>query len=500
MQLFILALVLGVATHDAMVGLLPDLPLDEKWLVVYFITPKLLIGLAYAMACRITLKRLGRRRGPRLLLRLDRLTTLYRILILVLFAADLILGVLVFTRHLVSRFLIGGGSNNPVIVDEILFLLPPLILLSWGWWVYYPIDRRLREASLIRRIDSGKPVHAIWTRSQYLVCQIRHQIALILVPLLFLMAWSELVELFMPARLQNLNMDLRPCVQLAGAMGIFLLAPVMIRHIWDTVPLPDGDLRCRLTEMCRRHHVGVRELLLWRTFGGMINAAVMGLIRPLRFILLTDGLLEQLPRAQVEAVMAHELAHIRKHHTFWLLAVALVLIISLFQTTLTITHALAHWFVVESNRFQIVGDALALLGNPDFQHAVAFGISIGCWFPLFGWVSRRLERQADTFAVQHLVAEDHEAAVEEDAPQIDAASVTIMADALQRVAQLNHIPVRRHSWRHGSIAWRQNYLRSVTGQPVDQLKINCQIGWIKAVTMAGAVVLIVLNGWSLGRV
>ena len=40
-----------------------------------------------------------------------------------------------------------------------------------------------------------------------------------------------------------------------------------------------------------------------------------------------------------------------------------------------------------------------------------------------------------------------------------------MAKALQQVADLNNISVSRHSWRHGSIAWRQNYLRSLLGKP-----------------------------------
>ena len=54
----------------------------------------------------------------------------------------------------------------------------------------------------------------------------------------------------------------------------------------------------------------------------MINGAVMGAITPVRYILLTDALLETLPRERVEAVMAHELAHVRRHHIFWLVMAA----------------------------------------------------------------------------------------------------------------------------------------------------------------------------------
>ena len=60
-------------------------------------------------------------------------------------------------------------------------------------------------------------------------------------------------------------------------------------------------------------------MLLWKTFGVMINAGVMGLVAPLRFILLTDGLVERMPVERIEAVMAHEVAHVSKRHIFWLI-------------------------------------------------------------------------------------------------------------------------------------------------------------------------------------
>ena len=74
-----------------------------------------------------------------------------------------------------------------------------------------------------------------------------------------------------------------------------------------------GEVRDRMIELCASmHNVRVRELLLWHTSGRMINAAVTGLVRQVRFILLSDGLLDQVsnPRA-IEAVMAHELAHVK---------------------------------------------------------------------------------------------------------------------------------------------------------------------------------------------
>ena len=484
MQLWVLGLVLGIVLHDAasVARTTPATPLlSGNALLASFLIPKIVLAVAYGLLCRFTIRRLHQSRGFKYLNRLDRVTSLYRTAVLGLYMADLYFGaLLVLRRQLGDLFGVPSPATDRVIlIDELLFLLPPLLLLVFSWWAYYPIDRRLREASLIRMIDAGIPIHPIWTRGQYLLSQVRHQIALILVPLLFLIAWSELVELTMPSALfGNGSIDPRPGIQMAGAACIFLFAPVMIRHLWDTCPLPDGELRERLTAMCSHHRVGVRELLLWRTYSGVINAAVMGLVRPLRFILLTDALLEQLTRTQVEAVMAHELAHVRRHHLFWLLAVAGLLLV-------TLTNG---WWLV-------LGwiDPLWMTESASVDHSRASSVSKGaplvlsllCWLVLFGWVSRRFEREADTFAVQHLVHEADDGTDDTNEVNIDEASVTVMVDALQRVADLNHMPTRRRSWRHGSIAWRQRYLRTLVGLPTTRLDIERHVFWIKLLTGLG---------------
>ena len=87
---------------------------------------------------------------------------------------------------------------------------------------------------------------------------------------------------------------------------------------------------------------------------------------------------------------------------------------------------------------------------------------------------------------------------------ISKSAADVMADALGRVAALNHIPITKtrwwhmlsmSAWRHGTIAWRQNYLRSLPGQPTYGLAIDTQIIWIK-LAGTGALVLLVVLHWS----
>ena len=125
------------------------------------------------------------------------------------------------------------------------------------------------------------------------------------------------------------------------------------------------------------------------------------------------------------------------------------------------------------------------------------GVAAGAgWVFLFGWVSRRFERQADTFAVQYLAQHGQRTTPRAncDSSVIDLWPIRVMTGALQQVADLNNIPIRRRSWRHGSIAWRQAYLRRLVGTPIDRQPIDRQIVMIKVVS-AITIMTLALGEW-----
>jgi hypothetical protein len=105
----------------------------------------------------------------------------------------------------------------------------------------------------------------------------------------------------------------------------------------------------------------------------------------------------------------------------------------------------------------------------------------------FGWISRRFERQADTFALQHLSETGEEEA--EDPTSVTAEAAFALHSALQAIARLNTVDPHRRSWRHGSIAWRQAYLNSIIGRPLDALPIDRFIRRLKL-----AVIIVLLLG------
>ncbi len=424
--------------------------------------------------------------------------------------------------HVINIALLGwleivrGVTGNLVLVDELIALLPALLAVVAVWISRYPVARMVREASLIGRLDRGEPIYPVWTRWQFVLSQIRLHFVLILLPVLLVIGWRELIEIIADGDsflAPFFTGDISQLIALMfGTAVIFLFTPVMVRRLWDTHPLPHGELRSRLLEMCRTHHIRIRELLVWNTFGSMINGAVMGLVGRLRYILLTDALLDALTPLQVEAVMAHELGHIRRKHLPALILAILALLtitgmgitagVSIFESEAnpqrsSISQVDQEWSNIRDWYAQVTGGNLLDVVPPEqmmntdysdqFEWVDSMILMTSLVFTLliFGWVSRRFERQADTFAVQHLSGISQN---QENDPSIHGGRITVDACAvmirtLGIVAELNHISPTRRSWRHGSIAWRQRYLNSLIGKRADHLPIDRQIFIIKLVSL-----------------
>jgi STE24 endopeptidase len=105
---------------------------------------------------------------------------------------------------------------------------------------------------------------------------------------------------------------------LAAAAAVFagsLLYPVLVEPMFNRfTPLADGSLRASLLDLAEREGVEVDEVLVAdasrRTT--TLNAYVSGLAGTRR-VVVYDTLVADAPEAEVRAVVAHELAHARRH-------------------------------------------------------------------------------------------------------------------------------------------------------------------------------------------
>jgi STE24 endopeptidase len=189
-----------------------------------------------------------------------------------------------------------------------------------------------------------------------------------------------------------------------------------------------------------------RDILLWQTNGLMGNAAVMGLFPRVRYILMTDVLLDTMSDAQIEAVFAHEIGHVRHRHMLWY--VGLVAIFTLLS--LGPGEWANAWLVNRLGDSQWLQLAQVLAGLALF------------WFS-FGFVSRRFERQADVFAARTIAGTEPAAILSPGT--VSPYGATLFASALRRVAVINNIPLARPEWIHGSIASRMQFVQSLAASP-----------------------------------
>jgi Zn-dependent protease with chaperone function len=504
LQIWVIALFAAVALRDGI-----EAPVADGWLgpgavAIATLVPLAVVAIGMWAGVRLASRRLDATGSHPAVIAADRLIAASRWLTVFLFAQ----GVLALGWLDVVR----GAIGNLVVVDEAIAIAPALAVFVLGWVAIYPIERSLREASQVRQLDEGQPYYPVPSRGEFVSLNVRHGLMLTLAPMLLILALVEAVNWAItwlagqagaggfPGLVAEFLVDdqqrelVASGAQLAGVLVIFLVAPALMRLVWDTVRLPAGELRDRLMELCRRHGVRIRDVLVWRTHGSMMNGAVLGFVPALRYVLLTDALLESLPEGQVEAVMAHEVAHVRHRHMQWL-AVTLIGAVGILGAAGAIAMGV----------LSIPEDDVTMVAAA--QLAVAIGSLAGGVVAL-GFVSRRFEWQADAFAAQHLSAGGGTArqwtvdsgqwtSEEAGSGRITPEAVTAMAGALGAVARLNHIPPNKFTLRHGSIADRQRRLLRLVGAPVDRLPIDASVGIIKRAAGAVFAAMLALTAWQI---
>ena len=162
-------------------------------------------------------------------------------------------------------------------------------------------------------------------------------------------------------------------------------------------PLPEGPLKQRLEQLLARCGFQSRGMYVMdgssRSSHG--NAYFTGFGRNKR-IVFYDTLLEGMRDGQIEAVLAHELGHFRRHHVIKMLLLNALL--SLLGLALLAWLAQQPWFfsgLGVSVRTPATALALFILVLPVFSVFVS---------PLLSMLSRRYEFEADAFAAEQASA------------------------------------------------------------------------------------------------
>lgn len=368
-----------------------------------------------------------------------------------------------------------------LLLPGMLALLPFVLSVLLAWTVLYPADRAVRQLALEIYLFRGKPLRKVWSLGEYLLFNLRHQILFILIPMVLILAARDLVVHYDKAIRSATGIECAGDLALgATALLVALIAPEILRQVWVTRRLPDGPLRDRLLLLCERLRLRCREILVWRSGGMVVNAAVMGVVAPFRYVLITDAMLEQLEDTKIEAVFGHEAGHVKRHHILFFLMFALIsgCIVLVFSVRMG---------KLSPNAFQTA-------------EALLIGLLVVKWGLLFGWISRRFERQADIFGVRTLALAGlpcklpcmlHNPGESGRSPHagdpLCATAAQLFGHALNEIALLNGIRPEARSWRHSSISSRSRFVQGLAQDPLTTRRFEQTVLWIKLGIFAAAV-------------
>ncbi|MEM8874987.1 MAG: M48 family metalloprotease [Planctomycetota bacterium] len=296
----------------------------------------------------------------------------------------------------------------------------------------FPVERQMWEQSLADRLANGAPVHKPPTLWGYVSGQMRVGVLFAMVPVGgVLLLRDAAVWLLERSGIDTATPTAETAISFGGIAVIFLGAPVLLRRVLPTSSMAEGPLRDRLEHVARKTGLKFRDILIWHTDNAVANAAVMGLFPQVRYVLLSDLLIETMTDRQIEAVFAHEVGHVRHRHMVWYVVFVAVLMLILAGPGTDAERWLRSVWVDG-------GDAIAF---------AIVGVTIASFLFLLGLLSRQFEQQADVFAARNVTREP-------DAPEVMGAMV--FSTALRRVAQINGMPMTVPPLRAtptGTVAW-----------------------------------------------
>lgn len=421
----------------------------------------------------------------------------------------------VYLTDWVRRVRSWKGVESVFGLDEMIVLAPFFAAILVSWVALYPADRAVRRVAFEHRLWLSAPARPVWRLGTYLSFMLRQHVLVIAVPMVPIVVANDAMLRYGPQIRRWAGLAWADQAALVGAAGlVFLVAPVLLRYIWHTRLLPPGELRSQLEEMCRRIGLTYRRILIWESDGMVVNAAVMGLFRPVRYILLSDGLLEMMDDRRIEAVFGHEAGHVKHRHIQYYLLFAVFSMLLVGGITELAAWSVQHWSYLPQ-RWP------ALFGNPrrihDYLQVAAMGLIVLVWAVGFGGVSRRFEWQADLFGARSVTPGPEEcdqpclvhgtavlvptgpdgpsASGTQRGEPVCASAALLFAGALQRIADLNGIPVDARSWRHSSISNRMRLLQNYAVDPLSAARLERSVAIIKAVLLAGTVIGLTVAVW-----
>jgi len=285
-------------------------------------------------------------------------------------------------------------------LDVLPNLLPYFALLAGSWFAQVRLENALHGPS--------------WRPWGFVGFQARANLMTV-APIVLINAayWAVLTWVPLANEIRESFLYSEYVLMVALMLPVFVFMPVAVRAALRTRCLPDSPLRRKLEDFSRRRKLRLGGLYVWETGSRSFTTAfVIGLVPGLRYVFFTDALLRRFSEDEIVAVFAHEMGHVRHRHLWWLFA-----------------------FILSFSLLLLSAESLAtLIEIPNAPFLVGLAL-FGYGYAVFGFISRRFERQADDYAAT------------ETSPEL-------IAGVLLKIAQANPAALDKRGWRHFSIRQR----------------------------------------------
>lgn len=386
---------------------------------------------------------------------------------------------------------------------ELIVPLPYFLILFGTWTIYFDAERLMHRTTVL-----GPVTRDFFSRTGYFIHHLRQFVLLILLPVMFLVIQQSIAR-FLPATARS---DWFRFGSFALIPLLILFLPLFIKPMLGLRSMPAGAARGRLETLARRLHFRCTDFLLWPTHGAVANAMILGLLPRVRYVIFTDRILEELPPDEIDAVFGHEVGHAKHGH------IPLYAAFLLLSTTVLAAALLLIVRQLDAAGVELPAWAEGWIALPP---VVLTGIYV---FIVFGFLSRRCERQADVYGCRAVsccdpacTGHDDSTVYPERAQGLCPGGIRTFVRALERVEYVNsgrHPEAREQgptlggmvrglfrwlrAWQHSTIPRRIAFLQDLIGRPERERRFQRRVTILRWALLAGLVAVLIALGEAVG--
>jgi len=344
---------------------------------------------------------------------------------------------------------------------ELLVPLPYFVILALNWVAYWIAEQTLAKH---RNTTATFPsLIGFWIQ------QARQFLLMVMLPIFLNVSHQTITRLLPQTAAQvwfQFSLALAP-------IAFLIVFPILLRLLLSWKPMPNNARRKRFEATLKRMKIRYANILVMPTQGLMANAFVIGIVPWARYFVFTDAILEAMDDREIDAVLGHEMGHVR----YWHMPMYLVI---LSFSSVAVSGCLAMLAVMLKPH----GPEWLLPWLNTTMLSLALLVFMGMYlFVVFGWLSRACERQSDLFGAAAVSCINPHCEVHTSTTTLSEAvlcptGLKSMALALERVGLLNGMDsvgqtkgLRKRlwswmrAWQHGPLNARIGYLYRVIQKP-----------------------------------